>query len=168
MSRNERLNGLVDQDSVQLTITLGMVENVVVDELSVKLPLVLEQCGRWLGTVSWPKGNRAKVGYDPFGKSVNYTLVLGESYKRYERGTLPASSCRENYLPSCGATHLTGKLGPIVVGCARGARHRPVSRPSPLSLPGECSSQRQQRHLNGRIAQLQNEAVVLFLVNRGS
>jgi hypothetical protein len=31
-----------------------MVEEVGVDELSVELPLVLEQFGRWLGIVSWP------------------------------------------------------------------------------------------------------------------
>ena len=80
MSRNERLNGLVDQDSVQLTINLGMVEIVVVDELSVKLPLVQEHCGRRLRIVSWPKGNQATANYDPFGQSLNYTLVLGESY----------------------------------------------------------------------------------------
>ena len=30
-----------------------MVEKVGVDELSIELPLVLEQCGRRLGIVSW-------------------------------------------------------------------------------------------------------------------
>ena len=108
-SRNERLDGLVDQDSVRPTINLAMVKIVVVDELSVKLLLVLEQCGGWLAIVSWPKVNQANVSYDPFGKFLNCTLVLGESYERYVKGTLPASSRRESYLSSCGATRLTGQ-----------------------------------------------------------
>ena len=53
IQESKRLDGLVDQNSAQLAIDLAMVEKVGVDELSIELPLVLEQCGRWLGIVSW-------------------------------------------------------------------------------------------------------------------
>jgi hypothetical protein len=39
----KRLNSLVDQDPVQLAVNLAMVEIVVVDELAIELPLVLEE-----------------------------------------------------------------------------------------------------------------------------
>ena len=44
----KRLNGLVDQDPVQPGIDLVMVEIVVVDELAIELPLVLEKRRRRL------------------------------------------------------------------------------------------------------------------------
>ena len=44
----KRLNGLVDQDQVQLGIDLTMIEIVVVDELTIELPLVLEERRRRL------------------------------------------------------------------------------------------------------------------------
>ena len=49
---------------MQLAIDLAMVKIVVVDELSIELPLLLEQCGRWLGTVSCcdaERGWRAQI-----------------------------------------------------------------------------------------------------------
>src|SRR4029077_4471077 len=44
----KRLNCLVDQDPVRSAINLAMVEIVVVDELAIELPLVLEERRRRL------------------------------------------------------------------------------------------------------------------------
>jgi hypothetical protein len=47
IQKPKRPGDLFDQNPVQLSVNLAMVQQVVVHELAIELPLLLEQCRRW-------------------------------------------------------------------------------------------------------------------------